>query len=125
MLADAWAWREANPDGYADEADAAVADEGVLGELVLRLALTPVVGRARVVTAAPPSEQGTQRVSFSFVEGALTVKFGGEWLHCLNSLVFRGFFQGRSRALRQSDQGGQRAGGVRRRSTGARACYGL
>ena len=26
MLADAWAWREANPDGYADEADAAVAD---------------------------------------------------------------------------------------------------
>ncbi|HYO68342.1 MAG TPA: hypothetical protein VEU33_19905 [Archangium sp.] len=28
----------------------------------------PVVGRARVVTAAPPSEQGTQRVSFTFVD---------------------------------------------------------
>ena len=33
--------------------------------------------------------------SFSIVSGRHTVKFGGEWMHSLNSQVFRGFFQGR------------------------------
>jgi len=33
--------------------------------------------------------------SFSIVTGRHTVKFGGEWMHSLNSQVFRGFFQGR------------------------------
>ncbi len=31
----------------------------------------------------------------SVVAGAHTVKFGGEWVHSLNSQIFRGFFQGR------------------------------
>ena len=35
------------------------------------------------------------RDTFSIVSGAHTVKFGGEWLHSLNSQVFRGFFTGR------------------------------
>ncbi|HZB45402.1 MAG TPA: TonB-dependent receptor [Pyrinomonadaceae bacterium] len=35
------------------------------------------------------------RDTFSIVKGAHTVKFGGEWLHSLNSQVFRGFFTGR------------------------------
>lgn len=33
--------------------------------------------------------------NFSIVTGRHTVKFGGEWLHSLNSQVFRGFFKGR------------------------------
>lgn len=33
--------------------------------------------------------------NFSIVSGAHTIKFGGEWMHSLNSQVFRGFFQGR------------------------------
>ena len=33
--------------------------------------------------------------NFSIVAGRHTVKFGGEWMHSLNSQVFRGFFQGR------------------------------
>src|SRR5688572_4858908 len=33
--------------------------------------------------------------NFSIVSGRHTVKFGGEWMHSLNSQVFRGFFQGR------------------------------
>ena len=33
--------------------------------------------------------------NFSIVAGAHTVKFGGEWMHSLNSQIFRGFFQGR------------------------------
>jgi hypothetical protein len=33
--------------------------------------------------------------NFSIVSGNHTVKFGGEWIHTLNSQVFRGFFTGR------------------------------
>ncbi|MBI2683249.1 MAG: carboxypeptidase regulatory-like domain-containing protein [Acidobacteriales bacterium] len=33
--------------------------------------------------------------SISWVKGKHTVKFGGEWLHSVNSQVFRGFFSGR------------------------------
>ncbi|MFN2531317.1 MAG: carboxypeptidase regulatory-like domain-containing protein [Pyrinomonadaceae bacterium] len=33
--------------------------------------------------------------NFSIVTGNHTVKFGGEWIHTLNSQVFRGFFTGR------------------------------
>lgn len=45
--------------------------EGVLSGFVLWMPgqdEAPVVGRARVVAAAPPSEQGTQRVSFTFLD---------------------------------------------------------
>ena len=35
------------------------------------------------------------RDSFSIVSSGHTFKFGGEWLHTLNSQVFRGFFTGR------------------------------
>jgi hypothetical protein len=35
------------------------------------------------------------RDNFSVVHGSHTVKFGGEWLHSVNSQVFRGFFNGR------------------------------
>src|SRR5688572_30165921 len=33
--------------------------------------------------------------NFSIVTGRHTFKFGGEWVHSLNSQVFRGFFEGR------------------------------
>ncbi|HKR02590.1 MAG TPA: TonB-dependent receptor [Pyrinomonadaceae bacterium] len=33
--------------------------------------------------------------NFSIVTGRHTIKFGGEWVHSLNSQVFRGFFEGR------------------------------
>lgn len=33
--------------------------------------------------------------NFSIVAGRHTVKFGGEWVHSLNSQIFRGFFEGR------------------------------
>ncbi|MBC8028919.1 MAG: TonB-dependent receptor [Pyrinomonadaceae bacterium] len=33
--------------------------------------------------------------NFSIVAGAHTIKMGGEWMHSVNSQVFRGFFQGR------------------------------
>jgi hypothetical protein len=33
--------------------------------------------------------------NFSIVTGRHTVKFGGEWIHSLNSQIFRGFFEGR------------------------------
>jgi hypothetical protein len=33
--------------------------------------------------------------NFSIVTGAHTIKVGGEWMHSLNSQVFRGFFEGR------------------------------
>ena len=33
--------------------------------------------------------------NFSIVSGRHTVKFGGEWMHSVNSQVFRGFFEGR------------------------------
>lgn len=33
--------------------------------------------------------------NFSIISGNHTVKFGGEWLHTLNTQVFRGFFTGR------------------------------
>jgi hypothetical protein len=33
--------------------------------------------------------------NFSVVSGNHTAKFGGEWVHSLNSQVFRGFFEGR------------------------------
>ena len=33
--------------------------------------------------------------NFSIVSGRHTVKFGGEWMHSLNSQIFRGFFEGR------------------------------
>jgi hypothetical protein len=33
--------------------------------------------------------------NFSLVRGGHNVKFGGEWVHSLNSQVFRGFFEGR------------------------------
>ncbi|MEK6282428.1 MAG: TonB-dependent receptor [Acidobacteriota bacterium] len=33
--------------------------------------------------------------NFSIVSGAHTVKVGGEWMHSVNSQIFRGFFQGR------------------------------
>jgi len=33
--------------------------------------------------------------NLSIVAGGHTVKFGGEWVHSLNSQIFRGFFQGR------------------------------
>jgi len=35
------------------------------------------------------------RDTFSVVRGDHNVKFGGEWMHSVNSQVFRGFFQGR------------------------------
>jgi Carboxypeptidase regulatory-like domain/TonB dependent receptor len=35
------------------------------------------------------------RDNFSIAKGKHTWKFGGEWIHSLNSQVFRGFFQGR------------------------------
>jgi hypothetical protein len=35
------------------------------------------------------------RDNFSIISGNHTVKFGGEWLHTLNTQVFRGFFTGR------------------------------
>ncbi|HEV3468513.1 MAG TPA: TonB-dependent receptor [Pyrinomonadaceae bacterium] len=35
------------------------------------------------------------RDTFSIVHGDHNVKFGGEWIHSLNSQVFRGFFTGR------------------------------
>jgi hypothetical protein len=35
------------------------------------------------------------RDSFSIVAGAHTLKFGGDWLHSVNTQVFRGFFTGR------------------------------
>ncbi len=35
------------------------------------------------------------RDSFSIVSGAHTIKFGGDWMHSVNTQVFRGFFQGR------------------------------
>lgn len=35
------------------------------------------------------------RDNFSIVSGPHTVKFGGEWLHSVNTQVFRGFFLGR------------------------------
>ena len=33
--------------------------------------------------------------NFSIVTGRHTLKFGGEWVHSLNSQIFRGFFEGR------------------------------
>jgi Carboxypeptidase regulatory-like domain/TonB dependent receptor/TonB-dependent Receptor Plug Domain len=33
--------------------------------------------------------------NFSIVTGRHTVKFGGEWVHSLNTQIFRGFFEGR------------------------------
>jgi outer membrane receptor for ferrienterochelin and colicin len=33
--------------------------------------------------------------NFSIIKGNHTTKFGGEWMHSLNSQIFRGFFQGR------------------------------
>lgn len=33
--------------------------------------------------------------NFSIVSGAHTIKFGGEWMHSVNSQIFRGFFEGR------------------------------
>ena len=33
--------------------------------------------------------------NFSIVKGAHTIKFGGDWLHTVNTQVFRGFFTGR------------------------------
>jgi len=35
------------------------------------------------------------RDNFSLVKGKHTFKFGGEWIHSLNSQIFRGFFTGR------------------------------
>jgi len=35
------------------------------------------------------------RDNYSIVHGSHNIKFGGEWIHSLNSQVFRGFFQGR------------------------------
>jgi len=35
------------------------------------------------------------RDNFSFTRGAHTIKFGGEYLHSVNTQVFRGFFSGR------------------------------
>ena len=35
------------------------------------------------------------RDNFSIIAGRHTVKFGGEWMHSVNSQVFRGFFLGR------------------------------
>ncbi len=35
------------------------------------------------------------RDSFSVISGRHNIKFGGEWMHSLNSQVFRGFFLGR------------------------------
>src|SRR5215468_1926946 len=35
------------------------------------------------------------RDNFSIISGRHTIKLGGEWLHTLNSQVFRGFFEGR------------------------------
>jgi hypothetical protein len=35
------------------------------------------------------------RDNFSIIHGAHTIKFGGEWLHSVNTQVFRGFFNGR------------------------------
>jgi hypothetical protein len=35
------------------------------------------------------------RDNFSIVKGKHTLKFGGEWLHSVNSQIFRGFFSGR------------------------------
>lgn len=33
--------------------------------------------------------------NFSIITGDHTIKFGGDWMHSLNSQVFRGFFEGR------------------------------
>ncbi|HYH86887.1 MAG TPA: TonB-dependent receptor [Pyrinomonadaceae bacterium] len=33
--------------------------------------------------------------NFSIIKGSHTVKLGGEWMHSVNSQVFRGFFEGR------------------------------
>lgn len=33
--------------------------------------------------------------NFSIVSGRHTIKFGGDWMHSVNSQVFRGFFEGR------------------------------
>jgi hypothetical protein len=33
--------------------------------------------------------------NFSIVHGNHTVKFGGEWIHTINTQIFRGFFEGR------------------------------
>ncbi|MBV9209748.1 MAG: TonB-dependent receptor, partial [Acidobacteria bacterium] len=33
--------------------------------------------------------------NFSIIKGSHTIKFGGEWLHTINTQVFRGFFTGR------------------------------
>jgi hypothetical protein len=33
--------------------------------------------------------------NFSIITGNHTIKFGGDWMHSLNSQVFRGFFEGR------------------------------
>jgi hypothetical protein len=35
------------------------------------------------------------RDNFSIIHGAHTIKFGGEWMHSVNTQVFRGFFLGR------------------------------
>jgi hypothetical protein len=35
------------------------------------------------------------RDNFSLIRGKHTFKFGGEWLHTLNTQIFRGFFKGR------------------------------
>jgi hypothetical protein len=35
------------------------------------------------------------RDNFSIISGSHNIKFGGEWLHTLNTQVFRGFFTGR------------------------------
>src|SRR5439155_1749743 len=35
------------------------------------------------------------RDDFTLISGGLTVKFGGEWVHSVNTQVFRGFFTGR------------------------------
>ena len=35
------------------------------------------------------------RDTFSIISGSHTIKFGGEWLHSVNTQVFRGFFTGR------------------------------
>ena len=35
------------------------------------------------------------RDNFTLISGGHTVKFGGEWVHSVNTQVFRGFFTGR------------------------------
>jgi Carboxypeptidase regulatory-like domain/TonB-dependent Receptor Plug Domain len=39
--------------------------------------------------------RGQIKDNFSIVSGGHTIKFGGEWMHSVNSQIFRGFFQGR------------------------------